>query len=362
MATEPIRTIPPDDEISLKELILKLQDWVRYLRSKWLIILIAGIIGGALGLAYSIYKKPMYTATLTFALEERSSGGSLGAYAGLASQFGIDLGGGGGTSGVFSGDNIMELMKSRLMVTKALLSGISVNGRKESLADYYIGFNHFRDAWKKSGRVPADLSFPVNVNPDSLSFTKDSLMGNFYQQILDNNLTVDKPNNKLSIVAVTCKSFDEVFAKYFTDALVKNVTVFYVQTRTERSTTSVEVLQNRLDSVRKAFSGALYGTAINTDQNLNPARAVVGVPRIKNQTEVQILGAEYAELVKNLEVAKMGLLQETPLIQIIDKPIIPLKESKLGKLRGGIIGGLICCVLAICVVSVRSLFQKIMAE
>jgi hypothetical protein len=35
--------------------------------------------------------KPIYTATLSFALEDENTGGGIG---GLASQFGLDLGGG----------------------------------------------------------------------------------------------------------------------------------------------------------------------------------------------------------------------------------------------------------------------------
>ena len=59
-----------NDEISLKELIDKGKEWWHYLLSQWKIILLAGIIGAALGLAYSFSKKPIYTATLSFALED----------------------------------------------------------------------------------------------------------------------------------------------------------------------------------------------------------------------------------------------------------------------------------------------------
>ncbi len=34
---------PGEDEISLKEVILKIQEWWGYLLSKWVIILVAGI-------------------------------------------------------------------------------------------------------------------------------------------------------------------------------------------------------------------------------------------------------------------------------------------------------------------------------
>ena len=62
-----------NDEISLKELIDKAKEWWHYLLSQWKIIVLAGIIGACLGLAYSFIKKPIYTATLSFALEDENT-------------------------------------------------------------------------------------------------------------------------------------------------------------------------------------------------------------------------------------------------------------------------------------------------
>ena len=348
------------DEITLKELILKIQGGYRYLRSKWLILLIAGIIGGALGLGYAMIKKPVYIATLTFALEEKSQGNSMGSYAGLASQFGINLGNTGG--GVFSEDNMMILMKSRRMITQTLLSEINVNGKPESLADYYIHFNHLREAWKKSSKVPDNISFPVNANPDSLSFVQDSLMGNFCDRITKKYLSIDKIDKNASIIGVTCKSPDELFARYFTDALVSNVSKFYVQTKTSRATVNVDLLQSRLDSVKRAYTGALYSTAASTDQNMDPVRAIVNVPRIRNQSNAQILGAEYAELAKNVEIAKMTLLQETPLVQVIDRPVLPLKKERLGKLKGIILGGGLLGFLTIVILMSQNILKRLLMD
>ncbi|RZJ80534.1 MAG: lipopolysaccharide biosynthesis protein, partial [Flavobacterium sp.] len=107
MTTESQQNINTQEEdISLKDLILKVGQWWRYLLSKWLIILVFGFIGGALGFTYAYFKKPIYTATTTFVLEDEKSGGGLGNLAGLASMAGVDLGGGGG--GIFQGDNILE--------------------------------------------------------------------------------------------------------------------------------------------------------------------------------------------------------------------------------------------------------------
>ena len=45
------------------------------------------------------------------------------------------------------------------------------------------------------------------------------------------------------------------------------------------------------------------------------------------------------ELVKNLELAKLALRRETPLIQVLDKPTFPLEVDKVGKLKGLVLGG-----------------------
>src|SRR3569832_291396 len=102
-----------DDKTSLKHFIQRVQYWWAYLKHKWVLILLAFLGGAALGLTYSFLKKPLYDAGLSFAIQDdNSTGGKLGAAVGLASQFGIDLSGS-NIGGAFSGDNLLELLRSR---------------------------------------------------------------------------------------------------------------------------------------------------------------------------------------------------------------------------------------------------------
>jgi len=91
------------DEISLKELIQKIQEWIGYLKTQWKLIIGVAALGGIIGFAYASFQKPSYLATTTFVLEEDKGGG--GGALGLASSFGFDLGGGGG--GLFTSSNII---------------------------------------------------------------------------------------------------------------------------------------------------------------------------------------------------------------------------------------------------------------
>ena len=97
-----------NDEISLKELILKIKEWYQFLLTQWKLIILMGVIGGVIGFTYAYFQKPTYKAVLTFALEEYKGGGAMSGALGLASQFGFDIGGSGG--GAFAGSNLIELM------------------------------------------------------------------------------------------------------------------------------------------------------------------------------------------------------------------------------------------------------------
>jgi uncharacterized protein involved in exopolysaccharide biosynthesis len=83
----------------------------------------------------------------------------------------------------------------------------------------------------------------------------------------------------------------------------------------------------------------MSGRAKELDQNFGIIRQQAAVPRLRNELKVQMLSALYAELVKNLEFSKLSLMREAPLIQIIDRPILPLEFMRVGKLKAMVIGG-----------------------
>jgi hypothetical protein len=62
-------------------------------------------------------------------------------------------------------------------------------------------------------------------------------------------------------------------------------------------------------------------------------------------------------LVKNLELSKLSLRKETPLIQVIDKPILPLPMEKFGKSKGVLLGGFLAGFLVVIGLIGRRVFQ-----
>jgi Chain length determinant protein len=326
-----------NDEISLKELIEKGKDWFNYLLSKWKIIVLAGFLGGAIGLVYAFTQKPVYTASLTFALEDEKSGGGLGGALGLASQFGFDLGGSGG--GAFSGSNLNELFKSRRIVEQTLLTPVIYKGKKISLAEMYIQDNEWRERWDDNPKCK-NIQFLPNSDRKNFTRVQDSILGKMYANLSLGGLNVLQKDKKVAITSIEVFSNNELFAKFFSEALAKEVSDFYIDTKSKKARMNMAILVKQTDSVRAALNGAITGVAVANDNTfgLNPAMNVRRAPSARRQVDVQANTAILTELVKQTELAKVTLRKETPLIQVIDRPILPLEKKRFGKAKGLVMG------------------------
>ena len=351
-----------EDEISLKELIIKLKDWFTYLLSKWMVIGLAGIIGASIGLVYALNDKPIYTATLSFVLEDEKSGGGggLSSALGLASQFGIDMGGSAG--GIFTGTNLLELFKSRRMVEQTLLKPVAVGGKTISYAEWYIQDAQWRKVWEKKAGYE-NIEFLPNADRGKFTRIQDSIMGVMYGDLSKNGLVVSQKDKKISIISVEVKSVDELFAQSFTEAIAKEVSDFYVQTKSKKANLNMAILERQTDSIRQELNGAITGVAVANDNTfgLNPALNVQRVPSARRQVDVQANTAILTVLVQQTEMAKVTLRKETPLIQVIDRPILPLKKEKFGKAKGILLGGFLAGFLIVLGLVFRKLIRGILA-
>jgi hypothetical protein len=348
-----------NDEISLKELFEKIKDWFSYLFSQWKTILLTGIIGAGLGLAYSFSKEPVYTASLSFALEDEKGGGGLGGALGLASSLGLDLGGGGGS--IFTGSNLTELFKSRVMVEQTLLSPVVVDGKTISLAEMYLRNEGWRSKWEGKAQYEK-IQFLPDTKRTYFTRAHDSIIGVIYQDLSKDGLVVGQKDKKIAIITIDVSSTNELFSKYFTEALVKEVSDFYVMTKSKKARLNMDILERQTDSIRRALNGAITGVAVANDNTfgLNPAMNVRRAPSSRRQVDVQANTAILTELVKQTELAKVTLRKETPLIQIIDKPILPLKKEKIGILKAIVYGGILFGFLTILYLIFKKFLRQLM--
>ena len=249
-----------NDEISLKELILKIKEWYQFLLTQWKLIILMGVIGGVIGFTYAYFQKPTYKATLTFAMEEEKSGGGggLSGALGLASSLGIDLGSSAG--GAFAGSNLIQLMKSRKLVEKTLLSPITVNGKTKSLADYYLEFNEVKKGWDEKPLLKG-VNFPIDADREKFTLQQDSILKGISTGLVKTDVIVSQKDKKISILSIEVNSTNEKFAKTFCETLAFETSEYYVEIKSKKARMNVEILQKQTDSIRAELNSAITGVA-----------------------------------------------------------------------------------------------------
>jgi len=133
-----------DDELTLKELILAVLEYFRFFLKRWYWFVLGGLlVGGAF--FYTAYASPaVYTAPLTFMLNDEKES-SIGAGAILGS-----LGLGGGDGGGSKVSKLLELGKSRKVLSRVLFDSVEIGGNEKLLADHIIDIYDYHENWQES--------------------------------------------------------------------------------------------------------------------------------------------------------------------------------------------------------------------
>lgn len=316
-----------------------LNSFLRMILKKWWLFLTVGIFAGIGGIIYAGNQKPVYKSSLTFALDDAGSA-SVGGFMSLASQFGLNIGDG---KNIFAGDNIINIMKSRKMIEKVLLSSDTFNSKTYTLIEYYLKITGKFESNSKSNNI----HFPGGQPRATLSYSQDSLLYNVYNEFKNKNIVADRPDRKLSIFEVNVISPDEEFTKHFTDKIVAATNNFYIEIRTKKAKETLDILEQRATVMKDNLNSSITNRAAVQDVNINPVFSEAQVPVQKQQANIQVYASAYSEIFKNLEMARFQYVNKIPLMQIIDAADYPMQKIKTGKLKTAIVWSFVSCFLLI---------------
>ncbi|MBC8267109.1 MAG: hypothetical protein H8E84_09105 [Flavobacteriales bacterium] len=343
-----------NDEIQLKDILIKLSEYKGYLLKKKFTIIGFSFLFFMMGVVIAFRSETKYNAELTFVVEGEKGGGSLGSMSGIASQFGFDLGG--SSSATFSQSNILELLKSRGVIENTLLQNIKVNGKEDLLIEHYLEINKVKESWLENDNFDG-ISYH-----DKSTFTHDSISGGIWKNIIENKLIVELESDEANIITLSYLSLNDEFAKGFVESLIGEMSKMYISHQTAQANNTLDFLQNRADSVFSELEIAEEDFARVKDINQRIVKASGRLKELQLMRRVEVLNTMYLEIVKNLELSKIALLNKTPIINIIDRPILPLVEDKISKTFAGLLGGFLGGFLSVCFFIFRKLFKDALAE
>jgi hypothetical protein len=346
-------TYPYEPEFSFKKMLTdRLKDVLYILQFKKLII-IALLVGAAAGAFYAWWSPSTYTARLTLVVDDSKSSSGAGGLSALAGSLGVSMGGLGGSNDMLSGDNIQELVKSHRLIRATLLS---LYDSTQTLADKYAQVYKLNKRWLKYSLDGNITRFPADDRHNTR--LQDSLLNELVLLVIEGDFGIAKPDKKLNFFEVRVTMRDEKLAQLFCTRIIKQSTDFYISTKTQKLRGNVERLQRRGDSIGRILNYRTYASAA-ANQNLidiNPAFTNPGANIELKERDKAMLSTVYTEIVRNLEGSKTMLAQETPTVQIVDKPELPLKRIYV-KYKIAIPAGMILSVIALSIIERKKRFK-----
>ena len=337
------------DEIHLKDILIKLSEYKFFLYTKTKYILLCSFFFSLFLLVIVLNSDIKYNANLTFVVEGESNAGNFSAMSGIASQFGVDIGNASNTT--FSQDNVIELLKSRGVIQKALLQKSKVNDKTDLLIEHYLELNMMKAEWKEIDYLKS-ISFSGNI-----TYLHDSIIGLIWKEIIENDLNINLQTEKANIIKLSYASLNQEFAKAFVESLIGEMSKMYISHQTLKVNNTLDFLQKRADSVFIELQNAEEDYARVKDINQRIVKASGRLKELQLMREVEVLNTMYLELIKNLEISKMTLLNKTPIINILDKPILPLEDDSYSTVLVVILGALLGAFASISFFVLKKLFK-----
>ena len=313
------------NDISLKELLKIFSEYKSELFSNKKLIIFSVLFFCVLSLIFSTLIKSKYKADITFVVQspvnESSNLKNLG---NIASSFGFNVG---GSASTFSKENVIELFKSRRIIEATLLKSDDIKDKKNILLiDYYTNTNKLRNSKHWIEDKIDNIDFEIKSNK------RDSIISLFWNDIVEDNLQVSFNSKDASIITLSFIFQDQYFAKVFVENIIKEMEKIYVKYKTAQSRNTLDFIQNRADSVYFELQLAEEDYAKIQDINQRIVKFSGRLKELQLMRSVQVLNTMYIELIKNLELSKLTLLKETPIIEVLDGPVLPLKDDKIKSL------------------------------
>jgi hypothetical protein len=173
-------------------------------------------------------------------------------------------------------------------------------------------------------------------------------------------LLINSRDKKSNINVIEVSSNNEFFSKLFCDAIAKEISTFYLQTKNLKARNDVDILQKEIDSITSELSRLIEDVGLANDNiyNLNPTlnvkKSYSNIRQVKIETSKSLL----IQLRNQLELSKINLRNETPLIQVLDYPTFPLEKTTISKRSSFFITSLLAGVISIIFFLFSYLFNK----
>ena len=280
---------------------------VEALRAYWWVVLGVPLLAGVIVIGRALRAERTYTAAASFMPDSRRSGG--GGLSGLAAQFGVSLpGSDGGQSPAF----YAELARSRSVLAEIAADRFTLEDRRTGTYAQLFGI---------VGESPAHVEASVI---ERLSRQVSSSIA-----------------QKMGVVQVGVTTTSAALSQQIADSLVAVINRFNLERRQSQAVAERHFAERRMAEARLELRTAEQRLLAFLQSNRIRSAPDLSLEEDRLMREVGMRQSVYSSIAQSYEQARIDAVRDTPVITIVEPPVLPLKPDP----RGLVGKALLCLVL-----------------
>lgn len=350
------------EEVSLREFLLSLKAYWREILSGWKVFIIILIPVLAIQLYRVFSAVPEYTAKISFMVNE-DEGSSISGVAGILGQFGI----GGGARSNFNLDKILELSRSMQITRRALFDSTSIHDKRDLFANHLISIHDLDRLWSRKNPEFKGFRF-ASDSIDQFSILEKAAFKKVYSFLVGSENGKEEPHLKTGyseltgIMTMRLATEDQNLSIEMLNTLFDELSEYYITQSTEKQEQTLKLVKHKKDSIFGELKSAEYQIANfrETHRGIWDARGQLDLQRLQRQ--VTSLTIIYGEALKNVEIADFSLKNAIPFIQIIDRPLPPLRPEAPSLLKNLLLALIITSFLGAFYIIIRSIIRRALSD
>lgn len=273
---------------------------------------------------FSLSLPNYYSCTVKLAPELGSAAKTGGSLAGLASSFGINLGGAQQGADAISPTLYPELMNS--VDFKTSLFPVKVtrqeDGKTFSYYDYMENEQHY-PWWEAAIRFLFSKKEPNPKAINPFELTKDQT--DIVKEINNNvSCTVDK---KTMVITINITDQDPLICATMADSVKTRLQKFITDYRTSKARVDLEYNKKLCAEAKARYEQARNRYTDFSDSHRNVSSQSAQTKQADLQNEMQMQQQIYQQIVAQLQQAEMKVQEETPAFTTLQSATVPVKKA-----------------------------------
>lgn len=285
---------------------------------------------------YTLSLPNFYSCTVKLAPEfgEKSRGAS--SLSGLASSFGVNIGGGGASGADAIGPTLYpDLMNSVDFKTSLFNVKVTRESDKKTFTYYDYLKNEQKTPWWKKARSaffslfssqPSNIDHQPSVDPFKLTPEQAAIAG-----AINGNVVCDF-DNKTGVININVKDQDPLICATMADSVKNRLQEFITDYRTSKAKVDLAYNQKLYKEAKARYEKARRLYAEFADANQDVILQSVLSKQTDLENEMQLQYNIYQQVVAQLQQAEMKVQEETPAFTTLQSATVPV--LKAGPKRG----------------------------